>query len=62
MHNLEINNHEATINSDVVEPAWAVVTSYEGSNLANQCCRMLDAFERKLEGSHSIFYSYFDKY
>ena len=35
-------------------------TSYEGPNLPNQNCRQLWVFDRKLVGSHSIFYHYFD--
>ena len=35
---------------------------YEGSNLAHQKSRKLVVFDRKLEGSHSPYYSYFAKY
>ena len=37
-------------------------TPYEGSNLASQMSRKLEVFDRKLEGSHSLFCTYFDKY
>ena len=37
-------------------------TPYEVSNLANQNSRKLGVFNRKLEGSHSLFHSHFDKY
>ena len=36
--------------------------SYEGPRLANENSRKLGVFHRKLEGNHSIFYQYFDKY
>ena len=35
---------------------------YEGLNLANHKSRMFGVFDRKLEGSHSSFYCYLDKY
>ena len=35
---------------------------YEGPNSANQINRKLGVFGRKLEGSHSQYYHYFDKY
>ena len=37
-------------------------TPYEGLYLTNQKSRKLRLFGRKLEGSHSPFYHYFDKY
>ena len=37
-------------------------TSYEGPILANQKSRKLGVFCRKLEGSHSQCYHYFDTY
>ena len=37
-------------------------TPYEGSKVANQMSRKLRVFDRKLEGSHSLFCTYFDKY
>ena len=37
-------------------------TPYEGLNLANEKSRKLGVFGRKLEGSHSRCYHYFDKY
>ena len=36
-------------------------TPYEGHNLANQICRKLRVFDRKLEESQSIFQCYFHK-
>ena len=37
-------------------------TPYEGVNLANQNGQKLGIFGRMLEGSHSSFYCYFNKY
>ena len=37
-------------------------TPYEGLNLANQKGRKLGVFGRKLEGSHSPVYWYFNKH
>ena len=37
-------------------------TPYEGLNLANEKSRKLEIFDRKLEGNHYLFYSYFDDY
>ena len=39
-----------------------VYTPYEGLYLTNQKSRKLGVFVRKLKGSHSPFYDYFDKY
>ena len=36
-------------------------TQHNGLNLANQKGRKLRVFDRKLEGSHSLFRCYFDK-
>ena len=36
--------------------------NYEGPNLANQNSRKLEVYDRKLEGNHSLFYSYHAKY
>ena len=36
-------------------------TSHEGPNLANKNKWMLGVFDRKLGGSHSLLYCYFDK-
>ena len=38
------------------------ITPYGGLNLANQRSRKLRVHDRKLEGSHSPFFSYSDKY
>ena len=37
-------------------------TPFEGLNLSNQNRRKLGVFGRKLKGSHSLVYCYFDKY
>ena len=36
----------------------AIYTPYENPNLANQNRRKLMVFDRKLKGTHSLFYSY----
>ena len=36
------------------------LTSYEGLNMANRKSQKLVVFGRKLEGSHSLFYCYFE--
>ena len=40
----------------------ALYTQYEGLNLANEKSRTLEIFDRKLEGNHYLFYSYFNNY
>ena len=40
----------------------ALYTSYESLNMANQKNRKLGVFGRKLGGSHSLFYCYFDNH
>ena len=37
-------------------------TLYEGLNLSNKNSRKLVVFDRKLEGSHSLYYGHFAKY
>ena len=37
-------------------------TSYVSLNLSNQKNRKLEVFGRKLEGNHSPFYHYFERY
>ena len=37
-------------------------TSYKGSNVSNQNSQKLEVFDRKLEGSHSLFIYHFDKH
>ena len=37
-------------------------TPYEGPTLANQNSRKLVVFDRKLDGSHSLYAKYFAKY
>ena len=46
-----------TVSADV-----AAYTPYEGLNLTNQNRRKLGVFGWKLQGSHSPFYCYFDRY
>ena len=35
---------------------------YKGLDQANQNSRKFGVFRRKLEGSHSLFYGYFEEY
>ena len=45
-----------------IEPWPLTYTPYEGLNLCNQISLRLEVFDRKLEGSHSIFYIYYNIY
>ena len=51
----------APIRFEILDPPLQY-TRYEDTIPANQNDRKLKVYDRKLEGSHSIFYSYFAKY
>ena len=55
--------HSATCHSRLAnKEKWEQYTPYEGLDFANQRTRKLGVFGRKLKGSNSPFYCYFDKY
>ena len=54
--------HSATCHSRLFNiEKWEQYTPYEGLDLANQRTRKLGVFGRKLKGSNSPFYCYFDQ-
>ena len=57
----QIREGPLVIAISAMHPHWGFVTC-EGLSLANQISRKLGGFDRKFEGSHSIFYYHFDTY
>ena len=54
--------YRMTVEMEEGKPLCRLYTPNEGLDIANLINRKLGVFDRKLDGSHSILYCYFDIY